>query len=207
MMPISNRRQPATRTGRPIPNLPPTYHSKIEKPKTAVNELYHLDETDGKKSALVPTALNQAYKRLDQCAPSCSHLSVPPRSQSARPTINSISFPVMSSKSLSPSTSSNNKRAPTPPPPYVENVGSQENTDINAATAPNRSRSRNSSASSWIKRVVSRSSSRADIRKQYEEIPMTEEERAAAEELRARKAERALAEWNRINDALKNAGF
>jgi len=36
---------------------------------------------------------------------------------------------------------------------------------------------------------------------------MSEEERIEAEQTKARKAKEALAEWNRINDALKAAGF
>ncbi|PLW33196.1 hypothetical protein PCANC_23544 [Puccinia coronata f. sp. avenae] len=50
-------------------------------------------------------------------------------------------------------------------------------------------------------------SSRASLRKQYEQIPMSEEERIEAEQAKARRAKEALAEWNRVNDALKSAGF
>jgi hypothetical protein len=36
---------------------------------------------------------------------------------------------------------------------------------------------------------------------------MSEEERIEAEQAKARRAKEALAEWNRVNDALKSAGF
>ncbi|KAH9470550.1 hypothetical protein Pst134EA_007799 [Puccinia striiformis f. sp. tritici] len=215
------RRQTATRSGRSSPNLLSPNASKLQPPKTSVNSLYHLDVVDA-ASVIIPSVLtysapqapNQSMSPMSTSnhpsAPTRSQAVPPPRSKTVPPpTPTSISFPKMNPgpSSAGQSVPQRPKRAPTPPPPYVENFPSHDEADTPATPTVCRSRSRTPSASSWIKRVVSRSSSRASLRKQYEPIPMSEEERIEAEEVKARKTKEALDEWNRINDALKAAGF
>ncbi|EFP84586.1 uncharacterized protein PGTG_10745 [Puccinia graminis f. sp. tritici CRL 75-36-700-3] len=138
-----------------------------------------------------PGGTLSADEHLMSPASSSSHKSVPPRSHTVQPTTNNISFPTMNPSSAGPSAAQRPKRAPTP------NFPSRDGADHSPVTpVACRSRSRTPSASTWIKRVVSRSSSRASLRKQYEQIPMSEEERIEAEQVKARKAKEALAEWN-----------
>ncbi|EGF99507.1 uncharacterized protein MELLADRAFT_73394 [Melampsora larici-populina 98AG31] len=102
---------------------------------------------------------------------------------------------------------------PTPPPPYTEECHQPLLTaDVRptCTTDPKPSifsRQRTSSASSWVKNVISRSSSRSSLRQQYTEIPLSPEEIEEAERIKLEKARIALAEWNRISEALKEAGF
>ncbi|EFP88606.2 hypothetical protein PGT21_036741 [Puccinia graminis f. sp. tritici] len=213
MSSIFSRRhgQTFTRTGRSTPDLLSSNASKLEQPKPPVNSLYHLDVVDA-SSVIIPSVITYSSPQTPEHsmspASSSSHKSVPPRSHTVQPTTNNISFPTMNPSSAGPSAAQRPKRAPTPPPPYVDNFPSRDGADHSPVTpVACRSRSRTPSASTWIKRVVSRSSSRASLRKQYEQIPMSEEERIEAEQVKARKAKEALAEWNRINDALKAAGF
>lgn len=212
-----NRRQAASRSGRSTPNfLSPNTSKSEQPPKTAVNNLYHLDgahDTSPIISPVLSYSSHQPEKLMSPMSGSSSSSHHPQRSHTAPPaTISFPSCPAMVSASTGPSSASvpqRSKRAPTPPPPYVEQsspLQTEGDTSMTAATNC-RPRSRTSSASSWIKRVVSRSSSRASLRKQYEQIPMSEEERLEAERVKNRKAQEALAEWNRINDALKAAGF
>ncbi|KAH9818482.1 hypothetical protein DFH28DRAFT_876254, partial [Melampsora americana] len=101
---------------------------------------------------------------------------------------------------------------PTPPPPYTEEchrplLTPEIRSNSTDPRAPVFSRPRTSSASSWVKNVISRSSSRSSLRQQYVEIPLSTEELEEAERIKLEKARIALDEWNRINRALKDAGF
>lgn len=205
-----SRRQTASRTGRSTPDFLSSNASKLEQTKPSVDSLYQMNAADA-SSAIIPSVLGYSSPHIP--AQSMSPVSIsggnlPPRSHTVPPpTTSSIRFPTNPSFSATGSSAPQRaKRAPTPPPPYVEQFPSQDEAGSPMTPAPCRSRSRTSSTS-WIKRVVSRSSSRSSLRKQYEQIPMSEEERIEAEQIKARKAKEALAEWNRINDALKAAGF
>jgi len=207
-----SRRHTASRTGRSTPDFLSSNTSKLEQPKPSVDSLYQMDAADA-SSAIIPSVLSYSsphipVQSMSPASTSGGNFSVPPRSHTVPPpTTSSIRFPTNPSFSTTGSSAPQRaKRAPTPPPPYVEQFPSQDEADSPMTPAPCRSRSRTSSTS-WIKRVVSRSSSRSSLRKQYEQIPMSEEERIEAEQTKARKAKEALAEWNRINDALKAAGF
>ncbi|OAV90223.1 hypothetical protein PTTG_28403 [Puccinia triticina 1-1 BBBD Race 1] len=213
MSSIFSRRhgQTFTRTGRSTPDLLSSNASKLEQPKNSVNSLYHLDVVDS-ASVIIPSVLTYPSPQTPEQSMSpvstSSNTSVPSGSQRVPPPTTNISSHATNPASAGPSGPQRHKRAPTPPPPYVEHFPSQSEADNSTATpVVARSRSRTPSTSSWIKRVVSRSSSRASLRKQYQQIPMSEEEKIEAEQIKARKEKEALAEWNRINDALKAAGF
>ncbi|KAG0147264.1 hypothetical protein CROQUDRAFT_13167, partial [Cronartium quercuum f. sp. fusiforme G11] len=102
---------------------------------------------------------------------------------------------------------------PTPPPPYTEECqqpllpSTVQSTSSTEAKTPTALRQRSLSASSWMKSVISRQSSRASLRQQYVEIPLSPEEIEKADQIKAEKARTAIFEWNRINEEIKAAGF
>lgn len=195
-----------------IDNLRARLHSKIgqRKPDIAMptEDLYRLELADP-RSPIIPVNIGANKSKVpDRNLPS-----------SVKDFFNSsTSTHVRGSSSVSSHqrTLSNNfprRRTPTPPPPYTEechqpllpsDVRSDSTTDPRASIF---SRQGTSSASSWVKNVISRSSSRSSLRQQYAEIPLSAEEIEEAERIKSEKARAAIAEWNRINKALKDAGF
>lgn len=169
-------------------------------------DLYRLELADP-RSPIIPVNIEANNTKA-------SNRNLPPSMKDFPTNLTSVCGP--SSVASHHRTSSHNfprRRTPTPPPPYTEechqpllppDVRPTSTTDPKASIF---SRQRTPSASSWVKNVISRSSSRSSLRQQYTEIPLSAEEIEEAERIKLEKARVALAEWNRINKALKDAGF
>ncbi|CAH7672421.1 hypothetical protein BY996DRAFT_4575653 [Phakopsora pachyrhizi] len=224
-MPVFSRRRlsNASQSGRPLPSNIQTTNLDAELPKDDRERLYQMNLPDPSSPIVSTTFTNfPRYKAQNSSSssPSC-HSPTPLRSPSIPPqSINScgeVNFPKLGSINRPPPILQLTKRmenipppdrlaSPAPQSPYLSKRNEEFSPACSSLTQPP-ARTRTLSASSWIKRVISRSSSRNSLRKQYEQIPPSEEEQKELDRMKENRAQEAIKEWNRINEAIRKAGL
>lgn len=207
---MEGRRRPLERMRLRLQGSSNTSHMTMPDKTPAVDDLYRLELSDSSSPVLALSAENNPTP-APHSGGVVSSENQPPNSAPFMTTAGTSKLTISLRRTISHTLV--RRRTPTPPPPYSEQCQkpllpqpARSKTPVQTKV-PVVPRQRTVSASSWMKNVISRQSSRSSLRQQYVQIPLTPEEIIEAENIKAERAREALAEWNRVNEELKAAGF